>query len=216
MRVLLVDDHALFRDGVASLLRTWGVEVVGEAADGWEALEKARTLSPDLILMDINMPRCNGLQATRLIKAEFPATRIVMLTVSEDEHDLFEAIKSGAEGYILKEVDAEEFGQLIMGISEGRVPMSRGLANKILGEFVRGRERERDKEPSEELTDREREVLGLLTTGATNREIAGSLHISENTVHYHVKNILAKLHLRNRAQVVAYAVREGLIGPPQP
>lgn len=213
MRVLLADDHALFRDGVASLLRTWGVEVVGEAADGWEALEKARALSPDLILMDINMPRCNGLQATRLIKAELPAVSIVMLTVSEDEQDLFEAVKSGAVGYILKEVDGEEFGQLIMGISDGRVPMSRGLANKILGEFARSKERNR--QPSEELTEREREVLQFLITGATNREIAGMLHISENTVNYHMKNILAKLHLRNRAQVVAYAVREGLTKPPQ-
>lgn len=213
MRVLLVDDHALFRDGVASLLRTWGLEVVGEAADGWEAVEKARALSPDLILMDINMPKCNGLQATRLIKTELPTTSIVMLTVSEDEQDLFEAVKSGAAGYILKEVDGEEFGHLIMGISRGQVPMSRGLANKILREFVHGKGK--DKHPSEHLTDREGEVLRLLTTGATNREIAASLHISENTVNYHMKNILAKLHLRNRAQVVAYAVREGLGKPIQ-
>lgn len=213
MRVLLVDDHALFRDGVASLLRAWGVDVVGEAGDGWEALEQARALSPDLILMDINMPRCNGLQATRLIKAELPAASIVMLTVSEDEEDLFEAVKSGAEGYILKEVDAEEFGQLIAGFSAGRVPMSKRLADRILGEFMRGKAK--DRQPVEEITDREREVLRRLTTGATNREIAASLHISENTVNYHMKNILAKLHLRNRAQVVAYAIREGLIRPGQ-
>lgn len=213
MRVLLVDDHALFRDGVASLLRAWGVDVVGEAGDGWEALEQARALSPDLILMDINMPRCNGLQATRLIKAELPAASIVMLTVSEDEEDLFEAVKSGAEGYILKEVDAEEFGQLIAGFSAGRVPMSKRLADRILGEFMRGKAK--DRRPVEEITDREREVLRRLTTGATNREIAASLHISENTVNYHMKNILAKLHLRNRAQVVAYAIREGLIRPGQ-
>lgn len=213
MRVLLVDDHALFRDGVASLLRTWGVDVVGEAGDGWEALEQARALSPDLILMDINMPRCNGLQATRLIKAELPAASIVMLTVSEDDEDLFEAVKSGAEGYILKEVDAEEFGQLIAGFSAGRVPMSKRLADRILGEFMRGKAK--DRQPVEEITDREREVLRRLTTGATNREIAASLHISENTVNYHMKNILAKLHLRNRAQVVAYAIREGLIRPGQ-
>lgn len=213
MRVLLVDDHALFRDGVASLLRAWGVDVVGEAGDGWEALEQARALSPDLILMDINMPRCNGLQATRLIKAELPAASIVMLTVSEDDEDLFEAVKSGAEGYILKEVDAEEFGQLIAGFSAGRVPMSKRLADRILGEFMRGKAK--DRQPVEEITDREREVLRRLTTGATNREIAASLHISENTVNYHMKNILAKLHLRNRAQVVAYAIREGLIRPGQ-
>lgn len=211
MRVLLADDHALFRDGVASLLRTWGVEVVGEAADGWEALAQARLLTPDLILMDINMPRCSGLQATRLIKAELPAVSIVMLTVSEDEDDLFEAVKSGAEGYILKEVDAEEFGQLIAGFSNGRVPMSKRLADRILSEFVRGRGK--DRQPVEEITDREREVLRLLATGATNREIAASLHLSEHTVNYHMKNILAKLHLRNRAQVVAYAFREGLIRP---
>ncbi len=211
MRVLLADDHALFRDGVASLLRTWGVEVVGEAADGWEAIAQARLLTPDLILMDINMPRCNGLQATRLIKAELPAVSIVMLTVSEDEDDLFEAVKSGADGYILKEVDAEEFGQLIAGFSNGRVPMSKRLADRILSEFVRGRGK--DRQPVEEITDREREVLRLLATGATNREIAASLHLSEHTVNYHMKNILAKLHLRNRAQVVAYAFREGLIRP---
>lgn len=211
MRVLLADDHALFRDGVASLLRTWGIDVIGEAADGWEALEKARALRPDLILMDINMPRCSGLQATRLIKAELPTVNIVMLTVSEDEQDLFEAIKSGAAGYILKEADGEEFGRLIMGISEGKVPMSRGLADRILEEFVRGKGK--DQPPAAELTDRERQVLQLVSTGATNREVAAALHISENTVHYHMKNILATLHLRNRAQVVAYAVRTGLNKP---
>jgi DNA-binding NarL/FixJ family response regulator len=212
VRVLLVDDHALFRAGIASLLGAWGLEVVGEAGDGLEALEQVRRLHPDLVLMDITMPRCNGLEATRLIKAEMPEVRIVMVTVSEDDDDLFEAIKSGAEGYLLKDMSEEEFNRTINGIAAGEAPLSRGVAAKILEEFVRLAHDDRPKEvESGGLTAREREVVQLVAAGATNREIAAALFISENTVNFHVKNILAKLHLKNRAQAVAYAIRTGLV-----
>lgn len=212
MKVLIVDDHALFRDGVASLLKAWGMEVAGQASDGLEALERARALQPDLILMDIKMPNCNGLEATRLIKAEMPETKVVMVTVSDEEEDLFEAIKSGAQGYVLKNMSGDEFGRVVTDIASGEAPLSRGLAAKILAEFARmTREPLAKASDKEELSEREREVLQLVAGGATNKEIAGTLFISENTVNYHMKNILAKLHLRNRAQAVAYAVQSGLV-----
>ncbi len=212
MKVLVADDHALFRDGVASLLKAWRMEVVGQASDGLEALEQARRLRPDLILMDIKMPRCNGLEATRLIKAEMPDTKIVMVTVSDEEDDLFEAIKSGAEGYVLKNMSGEEFGRVLNDIAAGEAPLSKGLATKILAEFARmSREpapRDADKD---HLSERELEVLELVAGGASNKEIAAQLFISESTVNYHMKSILAKLHVRNRAQAVAQALKTGLV-----
>ena len=212
MRVLLADDHALFRAGIASLLKAWGMETVGQAANGLEALAQARTLRPDLILMDIGMSPCNGLEATRLIKAELPETRIVIVTVSDDDDDLFEAVKSGAEGYLLKDISEEELARTLTGIAAGEPALSPGLAVKILDEFARlSREDPAKEAKSDGLTPREREVLELVVTGATNREIAAALYISENTVGFHVKHILAKLHLKNRAQAVAYAIRSGLV-----
>lgn len=210
MKVLLVDDHALFRAGLASLFGAWGIEVVGEAGNGNEAIERARELQPDVIFMDINMPERNGLEATRAIKAESPETTIVMLTVSDDERDLFEAIKSGAEGYLLKDLKEEEFEEMIRRIGDGEPALSPGLARKLLREFAEGDVREATADPDDDLTDREREVLQHVARGATNREIAGELVISENTVNFHVRNILGKLHLRNRAQVVAWAIEHGI------
>lgn len=214
MRVLLADDHALFRAGIASLLEAWGMEVVGEAGDGLEALEQTRRLQPDLVLMDIGMPRCNGLEATRLIKAERPETRIVMVTVSDDDDDLFEAIKSGAEGYLLKNMSREELSAVLESIAAGETAFSRGLASKILEEYGRLARDGPTQEESDGLTARERDVLELVADGSTNREIAAALFISENTVKFHMNNILAKLHLRNRAQAVAYAIRTGLVVVP--
>ncbi|MGB7587115.1 MAG: response regulator transcription factor [Solirubrobacterales bacterium] len=212
MKVLLADDHALFRAGIASLLQAAGHEVVGEAGDGIEALERTRELRPDLILMDITMPRCGGLEATRLIKAEMPEVKIVMVTVSQDDSDLFEAVKSGAEGYLLKDMSNEDFERTLKGIAEGDAPLSQGLAAKILEEFVRvsqGKGAQADDRDA--LTDREHQVLTLVTDGKTNREIAEALFIAESTVNFHMKNILSKLHLRNRAEAVAYALRSGLV-----
>ena len=212
MRVLLADDHPLFRDGLATLLRARGMDVVGEASNGLEAVEKARVLKPDLILMDVNMPHMNGLEATRIVKTERPETKIVILTVSDDDENLFEAIKSGAQGYLLKSLQSQAFFELLNGVAQGEAPISRGLATKILGEFARHLQQDEAQAANkEELTDREKEVLRLVAEGSTNRDIAGKLNVTENTVKYHLKNILEKLHLRNRAQAVAYAMQTGLL-----
>jgi DNA-binding NarL/FixJ family response regulator len=214
VRVLLVDDHSLFRAGIASLLRAWGMEVVGQAGDGLEALAEARRLRPELILMDIEMPRCNGLEATRLIKAELPQTRIVIVTVSDDNDHLFEAVKSGAEGYLLKGMAEDELERALDAIVAGEPALSRGMATRLLDEFARlARAEPQATEPGEELTTREGEVLRLVAGGATNREVGETLYLSEHTVNFHMKNILHKLHMRNRAQAVAYAVRTGLVVP---
>lgn len=210
MRVLLADDHALFRDGLASLLRAWDMEVVGEASDGFEAVQKTRSLRPDLVLMDINMPRCNGLEATRRIKAEMPHIKVVMLTVSDDSDDLFEAIRSGAQGYMLKDLRAEQFGEMLRRVAEGEVALSPSLAMRLWKEFSGDRAKGRVEQGRELLSQREFDVLDLAARGYTNKEIGAALYISENTVSYHMKNILSKLHLKNRAQVVAYAFKQGI------
>lgn len=209
MRVLLADDHALFRAGLASLLKAWGLQVVGQAGNGEEAIARARELHPDLIFMDINMPNPNGLEATRAIKAEFPDIRVIILTVSDDEQDLFEAIKGGAEGYLLKNLREEEFADLMSRVGRGEPVMSPGLAKKLLQEFARLGQEKHSLEPKTALTDREREVLEHVAQGATNKEIGAALYISENTANYHMKNILSKLHLRNRTQVAAWALEHG-------
>lgn len=216
LRVLLVDDHVLFRKGIASLLGSREeVEIVGEAGDGFEALEKARELMPDLILMDINMPRCDGLEATRLIKAEMPYVRIVMLTVSDQDDYLFEAIKAGAQGYLLKNLAPDELYELLSGVTRGEAPISRSMASKILMEFAQQAHRDRGPEgPRSGLTDREKEILQLVINGASNKEIASILCLSESTVKNHLHNILKKLHLHNRVQAAAFALNEGLIHGP--
>lgn len=212
-RVLIVDDHDLFRDGIASLLRARGYEVVGEASDGLEAVARARELKPELVLMDIRMPNMSGLEATRLIKAEFPDAKVVILTVSDEEDDLFEAIKSGASGYLLKNLKADVFFGLIAGVASGDAPFSPKMATKMLKEFSRKPDTPKTKETQHQsLTDRETEVLRLVADGRGNKEIAAELFITESTVKYHLRNILDKLHLENRFQVIAYAARRGL-GP---
>ena len=215
--VLLADDHALFRDGLVSLLSMQEeIEVAGIANDGQEALEKARELVPDLILMDIKMPRMNGLEATRLIKEEMPHIRIVMLTVSEDDHDLFEAIKNGAEGYLLKTINAQELVDLLKGVFRGEAPISRTMARKILHEFaLRSQRPQPEFIARDDLTRREVEVLQLVSEGSTDKEIAARLCISPRTVKNHMHNILDKLHLQNRVQAATYALRQGLIQQPE-
>lgn len=213
MRVLLVDDHVLFRKGITSMMKNRpDVEVVGEANDGLEALEKARELMPDIILMDIDMPGHNGLEATRLIKQEMPYVKIIMLTVSDDERDLFAAIKNGAQGYLLKNLEPSELFDMLAGARRGEAAITRAMAAKILSEFGRQASKETESTvQSHGLTQREVEVLQLVAKGASNREIANQLGIAENTVKNHLRNILDKLHLENRVQAATYAFREGLV-----
>ena len=215
LRILLVDDHVLFRKGVAALLETRpDIEIVGEAKDGLEAIEAARENIPDVILMDIHMPKCDGLEATRRIKREMPHVKIVMLTVSDEEQHLFEAIKSGAQGYLLKNLEPYQLYDLLESISRGEAPLSGAIATKILKEFTRPNQdstQQQQAEIIEELTPREAEVLQLVSEGKTNKEIAAILFLSENTVKIHLRNILDKLHLQNRIQVAVYAVRQGLV-----
>ncbi len=221
IRILLVDDHVLVRKGIASLLATQDdLEVVGEAGDGFEALEKAEELMPDVILLDISMPRCDGLTAIDLIKREMPYVKIVMLTYSDDDENLFEAIKRGAQGYLLKDLQPEVLFESIRGAARGEAPISGAMAAKLLRELsprekaelpAPGPEEKLPERPGRRglLTRREREVLQLVAEGLSNRDIAERLRIAENTVKNHLRNILEKLHMQNRAQAVAYAIRQG-------
>jgi DNA-binding NarL/FixJ family response regulator len=209
IRILLADDHALFRKGLAGILALdESIEIVGEAGDGHGALEQARSLMPDVILMDISMPGMDGLEATRLIKAEMPYVRIVILTASDGERSLFDAVKSGAQGYLLKSIGPEALVGALRGVSQGEAPVSRLMAGRLLEEFARQAVGPMD---ADRLTSREREVLELVARGKSNKEIATVLSIAENTVKNHLKNILEKLHLQNRVQVATYALQKGLV-----
>lgn len=213
MRILLVDDHILFRKGVAALLKhRQDMEVVGEAGNGHEAILAARELLPNVILMDINMPQCDGLEATRLIKREIPHVKIIMLTVADDDRNLFEAIKSGAQGYLLKNLEPYQLYDLLESISRDEAPLSGAIAAKILKEFTQPQADPLiERETVDALTAREISILELVVEGLTNKEIASELYISENTVKIHLRNILEKLHLQNRIQAAVYAVRKGLV-----
>ena len=212
MRMLLVDDHALFRQSLRVLLSTSGYEVVGMAADGLEALEQARSLRPDLILMDIEMPACDGLAATRLIKAEIPGVKIVMLTVSSSDEHLFEAIKSGASGYLLKSQSADRFLEMLGQVARGGAALPPELAARVLDEFARQAQHVETASTSlpGDLTPRQVEILTLVAQGSTYAQIGESLYLSEATVRYHMAQVMDRLHLQNRAQVIAYAARHGL------
>jgi len=210
MRILIVDDHVLVRDGIASLLTAEGFEVVGQAQDGLEALHKAREVRPDLVLMDITMPGVGGLEATRLLQAEMPQVAVVILTVSDDEGDLFEAIRSGARGYLLKDLKPTEFFDSLRAIARGEAVIPQRLASRILEEFRKLSRQAQPERPEEALTPREREILGRIASGATYKEVAQALHVSENTIKFYMRKILDKLHLQRRAQVVAWAARHGL------
>lgn len=218
LRVLLVDDHILFRTGVKAVLASRSdMEVVGEAGDGLEAVALARETMPDVILMDIKMPGCNGLEATRRIKQELPYVKVFMLTVSESDEHLLEAIKSGAQGYLIKDLKAHQLFDALEGVARGEAAFSGVIAAKILREFEKtGRGTGEGLEATEPLTERETEVLQLVAQGKSNQQIAQSLVISESTVKNHLRNILGKLHLRNRVQAAVYAVRQGLVEEPPP
>jgi two-component system NarL family response regulator len=221
MKILLVDDHPLFIEGLRNLLASEGIEVIGIAHDGFEALFEARRLHPDVILMDVQMPQCDGVAATRLIKAEMPEIKIVMLTMSEDEQNLFDAVKSGASGYLLKRLDAERLFEYLTDLNSGHPPFSPGLANKLLDEFARlsthpspskdESEHSADAMPDTGLSTRQTQILTLVAQGQTYKQVAQTIGIGERTVKYHMAEILERLHLQNRTQVIAYATKAGLV-----
>ena len=208
MRLMLVDDHLIFLEGLQYLLGTYGIEIAGTAGNGREALEKARALKPDIILMDIKMPGLSGLDALKLIKAEMPDIKVVMLTTSEEDEDLFNAVKCGASGYLLKNTNAKELVGILSDIEKGEASFHPELAAKLLKEF-RSRDTEKTMQ-NEELTMRQLEVLELVAKGIIYKEVGEKLGLSERTVKYHMGKILEQLHLANRAQVIAYAARIGL------
>jgi DNA-binding NarL/FixJ family response regulator len=214
MRLLIADDHALFRDSLRSLLESRGIEVVGEAVNGRQAVDLARRLRPDIVLMDLGMPEMGGLEATRALAAAQPEVRVVVLTASTEDEDLFEALQAGAQGYLLKDLDADSFFKLLNGALEGQPALTPELSRKILQAFSR-RPQQPEREDPDALTERELEVLHLLVEGITsNRQLARRLQVSENTVKFHVRNILDKLHLHNRAQAVSVALRRKMVEPP--
>ncbi len=221
MKVLLADDHRMLIEGLSNLLAAHDIEVLGIAGDGLEAVAMTQVLRPDLILMDIRMPRCDGLAATRQIKAETPQVQIVMLTTSAEDQDLFEAVKSGACGYLLKSMSGDAFIEALRGLEQGVPPFSPGLAARLLDEFARlsktgndglgGRPElcSADGERGAGLTERQTDVLRLVAGGLTYREVGERLALSERTVRFHMAEIMSRLHLQNRAQVLAYAGKLG-------
>ena len=214
IRVLVVDDHALFRRGLEMVLEQEpDIEVVGEASDGTEAVEKAVETTPDIVLMDVRMPKRGGIDACTAIKDAVPSTKIIMLTISDEEADLYDAIKAGAMGYLLKEISIEEVASAIRAVNGGQSLISPSMASKLLNEFASMIKRtdERQQLPTPRLTEREMEVLRLVAKGMNNRDIAKQLFISENTVKNHIRNILEKLQLHSRMEAVVYAVREKLL-----
>ena len=213
IRVMIADDHALFRHGLKIVLDAESdLEVVAEASDGEEAVSRAEEATPNIILMDVRMPKLSGIDAAARLKQSLPASKVVMLTVSDDEQDLFEAIKAGASGYLLKEIEPAEVARAIRQIHAGQSLLSPSMASKLLTEFATMTKRAEERSfEAPRLTEREMEVLKLVAQGLSNREIAKQLYISENTVKNHIRNILEKLHLHSRMEAVIYAVREKLL-----
>jgi two-component system NarL family response regulator len=215
IRVLLADDQVLVRAGFRALLDAQDdIEVVGEAGDGITAVDLVVETMPDIVLLDVRMPKRSGLEACMRIKEQAPSARIIMLTVSDEEGDLYEAVKNGASGYLLKDSSIDEVAQAVRVVAEGQSLISPSMAVKLLDEFKEMSRTDREQVPTPRLTDRELEVLRLVATGLNNREVAKQLFISENTVKNHVRNILEKLQLHSRMEAVMYAVREKLLDLP--
>jgi DNA-binding NarL/FixJ family response regulator len=214
IRVVIVDDHALFRRGLDLILSEEpDIKIVGEAADGIEAVSRAEELNPDVVLMDIRMPRSSGIEAARRIRERLPDSRVIMLTVSDADDDLYESVRAGASGYLLKEVAIEELADAVRAVARGQSLISPSMASKLFSEFnaLSQQVTERSRSLSPRLTDRELQVLKLVAKGLSNKEIAGELIIAENTAKNHVRNILEKLHLHSRMEAVVYAMREKLL-----
>lgn len=218
LRIFLIDDHNLFRSGVKALLvRQPDFEVVGEAADGLEGLKRAKQLKPDVVLLDLNMPGISGREAVKMLVEELPQTQVLMLTVSEDAEDLMDTLKSGARGYLLKNIDADYLVESIRRAARGEAVMSPQMTSKLVrglqaggAEVVLPPTAEKDR-----VSPREREVLALLARGASNKEMARELQLAESTVKIHVQNILRKLNLSSRVQAAVYAVEHGIVNKSQ-
>ncbi len=217
IKVLVVDDHVLFRRGLEVVLsQEPDILLVGEAADGAEAVEQAAELLPDIVLLDVRMPRRGGIEACAAIKEVVPTTRIIMLTISDDEADLYDAVKAGASGYLLKEISIDEVSAAVRAVAGGQSLISPSMASKLLTEFASMIKKSGDTQqiPAPRLTRREIEVLRFVARGMNNREIGSTLFISENTVKNHIRNILEKLQLHSRMEAVMYAVREKILDIP--
>jgi DNA-binding NarL/FixJ family response regulator len=212
VRVLVVDDQELFRRGLTMLLAVEpGIEVIGEAGDGVEGTALAESAAPDVVLLDVRMPKRSGIEACLAIKEGVPTAKIIMLTVSDEEADLYEAVKSGASGYLLKDSSIEEVAQAVRVVADGQSLISPSMAIKLIDEFKQMSKPEKASGPGLRLTERELDVLRLVAQGHSNKEIAARLYISENTVKNHVRNMLEKLQLHSRMEAVMYAVRENLL-----
>ena len=212
--ILVVDDHVLIREGMCNIIKRWeDFDVVGEASNGLEALQKAHELLPDVVLMDISMPKMDGIQATQRLKREIPSVRVVILTMSENDEDLFRAVKNGARGYVLKDTPSKRLHDQLRGVMRDESPLSGVMAAKILAEFSAKAEPSSTSsiEPIDELSERETQVLQLVSQGMTNLEIAQQLFLSENTIKKYLSNILDKLHVNNRVEAAMKAASEGLL-----
>jgi two-component system nitrate/nitrite response regulator NarL len=214
IRVLIIDDHTLFRSGVKALLaRQPGFEVVGEAADGLDGIKRAKALKPDVILLDLHMPGLSGREAVKILAQELPESQVVMLTVSEDAEDLVETLRSGASGYLLKNIDTQTLLDSIRRAADGESVVSAEMTSKLVRGLKAGSSAEPQPAEKDKLSPREREILGFLAKGASNKEIARALDVAESTVKIHVQHILRKLNLTSRVQAAVYAVESGLAGP---
>jgi DNA-binding NarL/FixJ family response regulator len=215
IRVIIVDDQELFRRGLTMLLAAEpDIEVVGEAGDGQEGVALAESAAPDVVLLDVRMPRLSGIEACQAIKELVPSAKLIMLTVSDEEADLYEAVKSGASGYLLKDSSIEQVAQAVRVVADGQSLISPSMAVKLIDEFKALSRPDPQGSGALRITDRELQVLRLVATGMNNRDIAAELFISENTVKNHVRNILEKLQLHSRMEAVMYAVREKLLDLP--
>ena len=209
MRVVVADDHSLFRDGITSLLEAAGYEVVEQVGDGEQAINAVRKFKPDLVLLDITMPKKNGVEALKVIKSEYPELMVVMLTVSDDDADLFAAVQAGANGYLLKDLNTDEFLNMLDGLDKGEAALNRKMISRVMDGYQKLATQ--NSGAPEGLTKREIELLHLMVDGLSNKRIAERLFISENTVKYHIRNILQKLGVHNRTEAVGLAIRKGLL-----
>jgi len=211
MRVLVADDHALFRDGIISLLETAGFEIAGQASDGEEAMRLALELKPDLVLMDFHMPKMTGIEALKAIKSEAPNIKVVMLTVSEDDEVIVEAAKAGVDGYLFKHLHGDEFLESLKGLERGEAAITLNVAARLMQGLSHENSSTSGSDVESNLTDREMEVLSMVAKGLPNKEIGGLLGVSENTVKYHVRGIMQKLNAQNRTEAVTQALQKGWI-----